>query len=152
MIKRNYSAIISLAVCIICSVALLALIIKMNDFFTWFYTSYMGNTEYAEGVIRIVVTAFYVCSPFAALALGMLIKLLVNILNEKVFVLQNVRLVRYVSWCCYVVAAITAAFGTRYFPLFTIAFAMAVTGTLLRVMKNLMQSASELREENDLTI
>ena len=47
---------------------------------------------------------------------------------------------------------ITSASGYFYMPLLIIAFATFLVGTLLRVVKNVMQSAVELREENDLTI
>ena len=37
-------------------------------------------------------------------------------------------------------------------PIFVIGAATGIVGTLLRVVKNLMQSATQMREENDLTI
>ena len=152
MIKRNVSAAISLGVCIVCSLALAALIFTMPSFFGWFYSALSGNGEREKAVIKTVVAAFYICAPFAAAALFMMIKILLNILNDRVFIMQNVKYFRFISWCCYAVLVITAVFGLKYIPLFVIAFAMGVVGTLLRVIKNIMQSAVELREENDLTI
>ncbi len=152
MIKRNVSAAISLAVCMVSSLALAALVFTMPSFFRWFYSFFNDGSPSSEAVIKTVVTAFYICVPFAAAALFMMIKILVNILNEKVFIMQNVVLFRFLSWCCYAVLIITVIFGLKYVPLFVIAFAMGVVGTLLRVIKNIMQSAVELREENDLTI
>ena len=152
MIKRNVSAAVSLGVCIVSSLALAALIFKMPSFFSWFYSAFNGETQSAKAVIKTVVTAFYICVPFAAAALFMMIKILINILNDRVFVFANVVLFRFLSWCCYAVLIITFIFGLRYIPLFVIAFAMGVAGTLLRVIKNIMQAAVELREENELTI
>ncbi len=103
-------------------------------------------------LIKIVVPAFYCCVPFAAAALYMLIRLLMNVINEKVFIKTNVQYFRFVSWCCYAVALITLIFGFKYPLLEIIMFAMAVVGTLLRVVKNIMQSAVEISEENELTI
>ncbi len=152
MIKRNVSAAVSLGVCIVSSLALAALIFTMPSFFSWFYSALNGETQSAKAVIKTVVTAFYICVPFAAAALFMMIKILINILNDRVFVFANVVLFRFLSWCCYAVLIITFVFGLRYIPLFVIAFAMGVAGTLLRVIKNIMQAAVELREENELTI
>lgn len=152
MIKRNISAYISLAVCIICSAALLLLTITMPSFFRWMYTTFFGHYDGSEFVIKTVVTAFYCCVPFAAAALYMLIRLTINIIKEKIFILGNVKYFRYISWCCYAVALITLFFGAKYIPLIIVTAAMGVVGTLLRVVKNIMQSAVEIREENDLTI
>ena len=152
MIKRNVSAAVSLGVCIVSSLALAALIFTMPSFFSWFYSAFNGETQSAKAVIKTVVTAFYICVPFAAAALFMMIKILINILNDRVFVFANVVLFRFLSWCCYAVLIITFVFGLRYIPLFVIAFAMGVAGTLLRVIKNIMQAAVELREKNKLTI
>lgn len=152
MIKRNISAAISLAVCIVSSLALAVLLFTMPSFFAWFYSAFNGEADSAKAVIKTVVTAFYICAPFAAAALAMMIKILINILNDRVFIMQNAVLFRFLSWCCYAVLIITVIFGLKYIPLFVIAFAMGVVGTLLRVIKNIMQSAVELREENDLTI
>lgn len=152
MIKRKTSITISLAICIVCSLMLLALIFTMPNFFEWFYTALRGSSEFAEAVVKTVVTAFYICAPFAAAALYMLIRLLLNIDKEKIFITANVKYFRYISWCCYAVMIITAIFTVRYIPLLVIAVAMGIIGTLLRVVKNIMQSAVELREENDLTI
>lgn len=82
----------------------------------------------------------------------MLIRLLLNVLHAEVFIPRNVLYLRLVSWCCYAVAVATLVFGLSYFPLLFITFIMGVVGTLLRVVKNVMQTAVGLREENDLTI
>lgn len=109
-------------------------------------------TEAVTRIFRIVVTSFYLCAPFAAAALYMLIRLLKNLLDDRVFIHTNVVYLRGISWCCYAVFLVTFAGGFLYVPLFIIAFATGVVGTLLRVVKNVMHAAEELREENDLTI
>ena len=112
----------------------------------------MPEAASAKAVIKTVVTAFYICAPFAAAALAMMIKILINILNDRVFIMQNAVLFRFLSWCCYAVLLITFIGGLRYLPLMIVAFAMGVVGTLLRVVKNVMHAAVSLQEESDLTI
>ena len=75
-----------------------------------------------------------------------------NILKNDVFILSNVRYLRYISWCCWAVALATGVAGVFYVPLAIIAVSMAVVGTLLRVVKNVVHAAVALREENELTI
>ena len=150
MNNKNISTIISLIICFASSAALVILVFTMPAFFRWFY--YTLNGIYAEAVIKTVVTAFYFCAPFAAAALFLLIRLLLNIRKDKTFISDNVLYIRIISYCCYCVMIVTAVFGFKYFPLYVITFAMAVVGTLLRVMKNILQSAVEIKEENELTI
>ena len=155
MIKSKTSAILSLGICIASSVLLVVMAVSFPHFIRWLYFSYHAlqmQSAAAERIFAAVIPAFYICVPFAAAALYMLIRLLVNVLHAQVFIPRNVLYLRLVSWCCYAVAAASLAFGFSYFPLLFITFIMGVVGTLLRVVKNVMQSAVELREENDLTI
>lgn len=155
MLSRKTSAKLSLGICIASAAALAALLICFPRFFSWFYMDYHRIPEATEAVtriFRIVVTSFYLCAPFAAAALYMLIRLLKNLLDDRVFIHTNVVYLRGISWCCYAVFLVTFAGGFLYMPLFIIAFATGVVGTLLRVVKNVMHAAEELREENDLTI
>ena len=89
---------------------------------------------------------------FAYPALYSLIKLLINIKNDMIFIPFKVSCLRVLSWCCFGVAIITLA-GAFYYPtLIIITAAASFMRLILRVVKNVMQAAVELREENDLTI
>jgi hypothetical protein len=50
------------------------------------------------------------------------------------------------------VAAVWLALTFWRFMAFFVAFIMAFAGLLVRVMKNMLEAAIELREENDFTI
>ena len=155
MLKSKTSAYISLGVCIASAVLLVAWLFKFPAFIRWFYFRYhllAQDEAMLNRAVSLLIPAFYICAPFAAAALWMLIRLLLNVLHTKIFIRANVLYLRYVSWCCYAVLAVTFGFGLRYAPLMIVAFAMGVVGTLLRVVKNILQAAVELREENDLTI
>ena len=124
-------------------------------FLNWFYVSYHhlnADSALVTRNVTAITAAFYVCVPFAAAALYMLIRLLINVLHEAVFITKNVQYLRRLSWCCFAVALATGVGAFFYVPLGIIAAAMAVVGTLLRVVKNLIHAAVALREENDLTI
>lgn len=154
MLNKRTSAIISLVICVLCSLLLVLMLFTFPSFMKYLYLEYhngIGNDAYVQ-ISDVVVPAFYVCSPFAAFSLYMLIRLLLNIIKEDIFIMKNAIYFRLISWCCYAVTIITAVAGFRYIPLFVIAVAMAIVGTLLRVVKNIMQSAVVIREENDLTI
>lgn len=155
MSQTKISAIISLVICALSSVLLAVWIFTFPQFFNWFYTVYHGiGSQYTQTntVIKTVIPTFYACVPFAAAALYMLIRLLLNIINEVIFTSLNVKYLKWISYACYAVMLITAVTGIFYLPLLIIGFATGVVGTMLRVVKNLMDSAVALKEENDMTI
>ncbi len=145
--NRKISAYLSLIICILSALLLIALLITFPSFFRWF-TEKSLNDQY----VKHVSIAFYTASPFAAVSLFLLIKLLLNVIHDKVFIRSNVLYLKIISYCCYAVMIISAIFIFYYKSMCYVAFTMGVVGTLLRVVKNVMQSAVELREENDLTI
>ncbi len=155
MINRKVSAIASLVICFISAAVLIVWLFSFPQFFELFYIRYhhlSAENEAVRHVASIVVPTFYACAPFAAAALYLLIRLLFNIIREKVFIIRNVWYLRIIAACCFAVCAVTLTAGLRYAPLLIITFAAALLGTLLRVVKNVMHAAVELREENDLTI
>ena len=156
MQKCKTSVYLSLGVCITSAAVLLVWLFTFPAFIRWFYFVYHALQQTQSPVlpraVSILIPAFYCCAPFAAAALFLLIRLLLKILHANVFIRANVLSLRIVSWCCYAVLVITLAFGTRYIPLLIVACAMGVVGTLLRVVKNILQAAVVLQDENDLTI
>lgn len=98
------------------------------------------------------VTAFYLSCPAAWVALFCIIKLLKNILKDKIFSDSSVRILRILSWCCVFVSFIsfvTLFFNRAFFIFFLGAGLMTL---ILRVLKNVMARAIEIKEENELTI
>jgi len=96
---------------------------------------------------------FSICtSVFAFTALFSMDRLLKNLKREQVFVKNNVRLLRIISWCCYGVAVcfLVFSFISLLFILFSVIFAFI--GLMLRVAKNMFEEAVELKAENDLTV
>lgn len=154
MKDRKMSARLSLAICSISAIALIFLCFVFPDMAESMYQTYYENIsdEALSAILKYLVPAFYCCVPFSAAALYMLIRLLINAIKDKPFTAENVKYLRYVSWCCYAVMIITYAFGYKFPALIIIAVAMMIVGTLIRVVKNIMETAVQLREENDLTI
>ena len=105
-----------------------------------------------ESTVRILLTAFYVCCPAGWLALIFIMKILRNTLNENVFTADTVNYLRYLSWCCGFVAIAAAVCGIFYMPIFIFAFGAAFMMLILRVLKNVMAKATEIKSENELTI
>ena len=99
-----------------------------------------------------LITVCYCCLPFAAAALLTLRLLLKNILKSEVFVSQNVKFLRILSWCCVAVALIALASGYFYLPFYIVGTAAGFFALILRVIKNVFCAAIEIKNENELTI
>jgi len=115
----------------------------------------MFNMEFFIGK---AVVIFYACCPAGWAAIVSLLMLLHGIRKGEVFTRRNVRLLRLISWC-FVFVALASLYPfavegnlTIFTPLLFITFAAAFLAVILRVVKNVMEQATLLREENDLTI
>ena len=99
-----------------------------------------------------LLITFYVCAAFGFVILFVLNKLIKNIGSEKVFIDENVKLLKILSYCCFAIAVVTLIFARFRILVFVIPFAAAFIGLILRVIKNCFTEAIRLREENDFTI
>ncbi len=101
--------------------------------------------------IPLLVTLYSVVPP-AVTALVCLDLLLGNIRRNQPFIDKNVRYLRIISYCCFLVAVLFIYFSFLRPFAFSIVAAAAFFGIILRVVKNCFQQAIALREENDYTI
>ncbi|MCM1522869.1 MAG: DUF2975 domain-containing protein [Ruminococcus sp.] len=99
-----------------------------------------------------LLVTFYVCAAVGFVILFVLNRLVDNIGKGKVFVEENVRFLKILSYCCFAIAVITLFFARLRILVFVITFAAAFIGLILRVIKNCFTEAIRIREENDYTI
>lgn len=88
----------------------------------------------------------------AAILLFSLYRLLYRIRLGQVFIAINVEYLRRISWSCFSGAIICFASTTYYFPWVFVAIAAAFMGLIVRVIKNVIAQAVELKNESELTI
>ncbi|HCJ56288.1 DUF2975 domain-containing protein [Lutispora sp.] len=88
----------------------------------------------------------------AAVLLFCLYRLLHRIELEQVFITANVEYLRRISWSCFAGAIICFASIPYYFPWIFVAVAAAFMGLIVRVIKNVIAQAVELKNESELTI
>ncbi|MCJ7856105.1 DUF2975 domain-containing protein [Lachnospiraceae bacterium NSJ-143] len=114
-----------------------------------FYVDYAGKVESIKNPLLFTI---YSAGLFGMYSLICLSRLLSNIKSNEVFVENNVRQLRAISWCCFAVAFILLVSGF-YYILFVIgAVAAGFFGLILRVVKNVIEQAVILKNENDFTI
>jgi hypothetical protein len=119
----------------------------------WMVTRLLSMSEPAQNAgSMLFLISIYVGSAPAATLLVMLYALLHQIGSGYVFINKNVAYLRYISWCCFVGAAICVASGFYYIPWFAPGIAAAFMGLVIRVVKNVVAEAVTLQDESDLTI
>ena len=155
MWNRKRSVTLSIVVCFV-FVAILTLALFAGPWFVklWFtvYRGWADNGEAMSNMSALFASCFYPCAVFAYATLYSLIKLLFNIKKGEIFINANVKYLRLISWCCFAVAIITLVGGVFYLPFSFVAVAAAFVGLMLRIVKNVMQNAVAISEENELTI
>jgi len=109
------------------------------------------------GVSSTTVSAIFICaySCFvpAMITLFSLDRLLRSIRKDLVFLQANVRRLRIISWCCFAIAIIMlCGWPFTSYVLVFVAAAAAFFGLLVRVIKNVIAAACEIKDENDYTI
>ena len=155
MWNRRRSVKLSLWVCYaVCALLIAALFKGPWVVKVWFY-SYRGwdyNGEPLARMLTLFKVCFYPCACLGFVTLYSLIRLLLNIKKDDIFIPANVKYLRRISWCCIVVSFVTLAAGVLYIPYLFVSVAAGFMGLMLRVVKNVMENAVQLKEENELTI
>ena len=81
-----------------------------------------------------------------------LLILLLRVRRGLVFTEKSVSCIRFVSWGCILLSV--SCISVQYFlhMSYFIAFAAILLGLCLRVVKNVIEEATEIKSENDLTV
>lgn len=149
MYNKDKSCIVSIVAVFVFAAAVLAVCVAL-PFLVKFY---MGDNYATETGVR---TALFICLYGTAvpsfLISYLLLRVLLNIRKNVVFDRVNVKYIRYISWCCFAVCALFFALGFFITFSFVMAFAAGFIGLIVRVTKNLLNEAVDIKEENDLTV
>ena len=95
---------------------------------------------------------FYFFSVPLCLVFYCLNRLLVNIKREAIFIQDNVKQLRLISWCCFWGGLILLLGSFWNVWLVLLSGIMGFFGLLMRVIKNVFSEAIIIKEENDFTV
>lgn len=155
MWNKKSSVMLSLGVCFAVTLFLTVGLFTGPWVVKMWFVVFRGWEERSAAMMRMVnlfKACFYPCAVLGYITLYSLIRLLLNIGNDTIFVPQNVRYLRRISWCCVTVSVVTLIAGFLYLPYLFVSVAAGFVGLMLRVVKNVMENAVQLKEENELTI
>ncbi|NLI93445.1 MAG: DUF2975 domain-containing protein [Peptococcaceae bacterium] len=136
----------------ICTKAAIALVIISAFAMPYLIPTYVNYTGKTPEIIPSLLITVYACALPGLVSLICLDRLLANIRREEVFAEKNVKLLRALSWCSFVVSAILFISGFYYILFVIIAVCAAFLGLILRVIKNVFERAILIKQENDFTI
>ena len=104
------------------------------------------------GDVALITAVGYCVLVLAMLADVLLFRLLLLVRAGEVFTLRSVALIRGVSWCA-IAVSLLFLFMARYFLIaLALAFTAVLLGLCLRVVKNVVEEATAIKAENDLTV
>ncbi len=146
--KIPASAKVTLWVNRLIALLLVILIFTMPILLRWYSTIRIMGVH----VPVVISVAFYCCCIPVAAALWDIEKLMKNILAAVVFHRRNVRLIRRIRWYCLATGVICFPAAFFYPPLIFVSVIMGFLSLVVSVISGVMNTAVEIREENDLTI
>ena len=142
----------SVTVSSVCTKIVIAAVICAAFTAPFLVTSYVTYTLKDPYVINPLLVTIYACTVPGLIALFSLDRLLANIKKKDVFIAKNVKHLRMISWCSFAVSFILFVSGFYYILFLLIAIAAAFFGLILRVVKNVIEQAVVIKNENDFTI
>lgn len=141
------------AVCsLVCTRAVAAAMVVIAVLLPRILEFYEAKGTYSgDDHIPVMIILYCCCLPALA-ALISLDRLLRNIMKEEVFIPANVKLLRIISWSCFAAAVLMLVCAGYYTLFLAVAVAAGFMGLILRVVKNVIEEAVVIKEENDYTI
>ena len=82
----------------------------------------------------------------------LLISILQRVRKGKIFTDISVALIRAVSWCCFFICVVFGVLGIYFQLSYIVAFGVLLLGLFVRVIKNVIEEATAIKCENDLTV
>ena len=130
------------------------LLILILDWAVWpisrWLMLFIVDMQYRDTVLLII--CLYVCNVPGFVLLWCMDQLLRNLRQGKVFEDDNVRLLKNISICCFVVSVISLSLCARIYFLGVVALMTAFMGLVVRIVKNVFSTAIAMRSELDLTV
>lgn len=149
MWNKNKSIILS-KICIFCFAIIAAILAIIAPRFINGVVLRRGY-ELAWGTKRFLLSLYSLLIP-AYIALFNLYILLNNIHSGNVFINDNVRILRRLSYTAFFAGIICLISTSYYLPFILLSAASAFMGLILRIIKNVFEEAICIKEENDFTI
>ena len=105
-----------------------------------------------EGIEAFMTVIAYISLPAGWGAVVLLYKILFNVKKKKVFVPENVKYLNILSLLCIYVGIVCAVAMFKYFGFLFVGISAFFIGLVIRIVRNIIEEAIQIKEENDMTI
>lgn len=145
---KDKSLVLSRVCVVFFALLLLALDLGAPWLLRWMHSLRRDAWQSTTGLL----VCLYAGSIFAWGCLAELWRLLGTLRQGRVFVEENVRTMRRVSWCCVGAAAAALCAALFYLPMLVLCAAAGFMALIVRIVKNAFQQAIAMKDELDLTV
>lgn len=104
------------------------------------------------GIEKFMTVIAYLSLPAGWGAVVLLYKILFNVKKKKVFLTENVKYLNILSFLCIYVGLICAVAMFKYFGFLFVGISAFFIGLIIRIVRNIIEEAIQIKEENDMTI
>lgn len=118
----------------------------------WIVHWFASQRALSEGAARGVLGVLLACSVLGWLLLWAMWKLLGNLKAGSIFSQENVRLLQRISVCCAGAAGLCVLGCFFYLPFLIAVAAAAFMALIVRIVRNVFQTALDMKAELDFTI
>ena len=94
----------------------------------------------------------YLSLPAGWGAVVLFYKLLFNVKKKKVFITDNVKYLNILSVWCFYVGVVSSFAMFKFLGFLFVGIAAFFIGLILRIIRNIIEEAIEIKQENELTI
>ena len=105
-----------------------------------------------EKDVNFMTVEAYLAGPAGWGAVVLHYKILFNINNKKVFINNNVKFLNILSYLCLYVGIVSAVASSRYIAFVFVSISALFIGLIIRIVRNIIEEAIKIKEENELTI
>lgn len=133
-------------------IALSLLFVIMLFIAPFVFSAYCEVDNTSDEARKTLIGVFYGCTPSAALTLAYLFKFLFSIKKGELFCDKTVKYIKILSYTCLSVIPLSLPLCYYFLAGFPIPMAAGFMWLFFRVLKNAFERASEIKNENDLTV
>jgi len=155
-IPRQVSVMISIVFCVLIILMLIAGAIYMPTLVRLLLELPDTVGHRGEAVTNFAIVfctaVSYMILALAAITDALLLVLLFEVRQGRVFMAKSVACTRFISWCAMGFCLLFLSLGYYFVLSYVVAFAALFVGVVIRVVKNALEEAMTLKSENDLTI
>lgn len=147
MKSQNKSVYISIAFITLFALAMLFLTVTIP----WL-VPFLCRIMERETLVSFMTVVAYMSLPAGWGAVWLLYELLFNVKKKHIFIDENVKFLRILSKLCFYVGCVSAVAMFQYLGFLFVSIAAFFIGLMVRVVRNIIQEAIEIKEENDMTV